>query len=133
MFTGLIQAVGQLERIVFQGAAGRLTLTAQFDSPLQIGESVAVNGACLTLIDQQAERLAFDVLRETFEKTALAGKKPGDRLNLERALRMGDPLGGHMVSGHVDGTGDVRRVETAGRDRILVIEAENLMADIVPK
>ena len=133
MFTGLIQAVGQLERIVFQGAAGRLTLTAQFDSPLQIGESVAVNGACLTLIDQQAERRAFDVLRETFEKTALAGKKPGDRLNLERALRMGDPLGGHMVSGHVDGTGDVRRVETAGRDRILVIEAENLMADIVPK
>jgi riboflavin synthase len=133
MFTGLVQQVGRLERISFQGDAGRLALSARFDSPLQIGESIAVNGACLTLVEQHGEKLVFDVLRETFEKTALQDKAPGAPLNLERALRMGDPLGGHLVSGHVDGTGAVRRIESAGRDKVLVVAAPALIAEIVPK
>ena len=133
MFTGLVQQVGRLERISFQGDAGRLELSAQFDAPLQIGESVAVNGACLTLVEQRGETLVFDVLRETFDKTSLRDKVPGAPLNLERALRMGDPLGGHLVSGHVDGTGDVRRIESAGRDKVLVVAAPALIAEIVPK
>ena len=133
MFTGLVQQVGRLERISFQGDAGRLALSARFDAPLQIGESVAVNGACLTLVEQRGETLVFDVLRETFDKTALRNKAPGATLNLERALRLGDPLGGHLVSGHVDGTGDVRRIETAGRDKVLVVAAPKLIAEIVPK
>lgn len=133
MFTGLVQQVGRLERISFQGDAGRLELSARFDAPLQIGESVAVNGACLTLVEQRGETLVFDVLRETFDKTALRDKSPGAPLNLERALRLGDPLGGHLVSGHVDGTGDVRRIETAGRDKVLVVAAPKLIAEIVPK
>jgi riboflavin synthase len=133
MFTGLVQRVGTLQQTVFEGEAGRLILTARFPAPLQIGESIAVNGACLTLVEQQGERLTFDVLRETFEKTALRGKNPGAPLNLERALRLGDPLGGHLVSGHVDGTGELLRVETAGRDHVLVLAAPSLLSEIVPK
>ena len=133
MFTGLVQQVGRLERISFQGDAGRLELSAQFDAPLQIGESVAVNGACLTLVEQRGETLVFDVLRETFDKTALRDKVPGAPLNLERALRLGDPLGGHLVSGHVDSTGEVLRIESAGRDKVLVIAAPALIAEIVSK
>ena len=133
MFTGLVQQVGRLEQISFQGDAGRLALAARFDAPLQIGESIAVNGACLTLVEQHGEKLVFDVLRETFVKTALRDKVTGAPLNLERALRVGDPLGGHLVSGHVDGTGEVRRIELAGRDKVLVVAAPALIAEIVPK
>ena len=133
MFTGLVQLVGRLEQVSFQGEAGRLALSARFDFRLQIGESIAVNGACLTLVEQHGEKLVFDVLRETFEKTALRDKVPGSPLNLERALRLGDPLGGHLVSGHVDGTGEVRRIEPAGRDKVLVVAAPALIAEIVPK
>ena len=133
MFTGLVQQVGRLERISFQGDAGRLALSARFDAPLQIGESVAVNGACLTLVEQRGGTLVFDVLRETFDKTALRDKTPGAPLNLERALRLGDPLGGHLVSGHVDGTGELRRIESASRDKVLVVAAPDLIAEIVPK
>ena len=133
MFTGLVQLVGRLEHIAFQGEAGRLTLSARFDAPLQIGESIAINGACLTLVEQAGDKLVFDVLRETFEKTTLRDKAPGSPLNLERALRMGDPLGGHLVSGHVDGTGLLLRLESAGRDKVLVVSAPALLAEIVPK
>ena len=133
MFTGLVQQVGRLDRISFQGESGRLQLFARFDDPLQIGESIAVNGACLTLVEQRGEILAFDVLRETFDKTALRDKAPGAPLNLERALRLGDPLGGHLVSGHVDDTGELRRIEAAGRDKALVVAAPSLISEIVPK
>ena len=133
MFTGLVQQIGRLERISFQGAAGRLALSASFDAPLQIGESVAINGACLTLVEQTGAHLVFDILQETFAKTSLRDKTPGALLNLERALRLGDPLGGHLVSGHVDGTGELRRAESAGRDKVLVVAAPGLITDIVPK
>jgi riboflavin synthase len=133
MFTGLIQQVGRLEQIAFQGESGRLTLSAKFASPLEIGESIAIDGACLTLVEQNGEHLSFDVLRETFDKTSLRGKRPGAPLNLERALRMGDPLGGHWVSGHVDNTGELVRIEEVGRDKALVISAPELAMEIVPK
>lgn len=133
MFTGLVQQVGRLERIAFQGEAGRLTLSARFGIPLQTGESIAVNGACLTLVETRGDQLVFDVLRETFDRTSLREKAPGAPLNLERALRSGDPLGGHLVSGHVDGTGTVRHVESAGRDKVLEISAPPLIPEIIPK
>ena len=133
MFTGLVQQVGRLEQISFRGEAGRLALSAEFDSPLIIGESIAINGACLTLVEQHGKTTLFDVLRETFEKTSLRDKSPGAPLNLERALRLGDALGGHLVSGHVDGTGELRRIDSAGRDKALFISAPGLIADIVPK
>lgn len=133
MFTGLIQQIGRLEEIKFQGDAGQLALSARFDAPLQIGESIAINGACLTLVEQRGDRLEFDVLRETFTKTALCDKASGAPLNLERALRMGDPLGGHLVSGHVDGTGELVRIEAAGRDKVLSVTAPGLLPEMVHK
>ena len=133
MFTGLIQQLGRMKEISFQGTAGRLTLTASFEASLQIGESIAINGTCLTLVQQSGTHLVFDVLQETFAKTSLRDKSPGALLHLERALRMGDPIGGHLVSGHVDGTGELLRVETVGRDNVLTIFAPDLIAEIVPK
>ncbi|MDR0993427.1 MAG: riboflavin synthase [Verrucomicrobiota bacterium] len=133
MFTGLVQQVGTLRQMAFQGDAGRLTLTAAFSIPLLIGESIAVNGTCLTLAEQSDDRLTFDILRETVERTALRRKAIGAPLNLERALRMGDFLGGHFVSGHVDGTGTLQRIEAAGRDKILHIAAPHLLSGILPK
>lgn len=133
MFTGLIQTTGRLQQVEFQGEAGKLVLSARFDNPLNIGESIAINGTCLTLVKQQENQLTFDVLRETFDKTALGSKSTGAPLNLERALRLGDALGGHLVSGHVDGTGEVIQIETAGRDKVLVVQAPSLVPEMVPK
>jgi riboflavin synthase len=133
MFTGLVQQTGRLEQVSFQGEAGRLRVAAAFSSPLEIGESIAVNGACLTLVESGADHLVFDILRETFEKTALRGKAPGAKLNLERALRMGDSIGGHLVSGHVDQTGEIQRLESTGRDHVLVIATPELISEIIPK
>ena len=105
MFTGLIQRVGTVKRV----SRGRgLVLEFQFEpwpEPLVKGESVAVNGTCLTVADCDATRFTADVLRETEARTGLAELLPGARVNLERALKAGDRFGGHVVQGHVDGRG----------------------------
>ncbi len=135
MFTGLVQQVGTLRSIEFEGECGRLRVAVTpWDRPLVVGESVAVQGACLTAVDFDSQTVVFDVLRETFGKTCLGGKPIGARLNLERALRMGDPLGGHIVTGHVDGVGRVAGIDRAGRDRILRIAcAPDLASMLVSK
>ena len=120
MFTGLIQQIGILARR--ETAAGGLRIAisgAPWNLPLTLGESMAVNGVCLTLTQIQGKNFAGDILQETLDRTTLGGKRPGAALNLERALRLGDSLGGHMVSGHVDGIGTVSRRQVQGRDWIL--------------
>ena len=108
MFTGLIQQIGTLARRETVAGGLRLVIAgAPWNPPLTLGESMAVNGACLTLAHIQGENFAGDILQETLDRTTLGGKRPGAALNLERALRLGDPLGGHMVTGHVDGIGVV--------------------------
>ena len=101
MFTGLIQRIGTVKRV----SRGRgLVLEFQFEpwsEPLVKGESVAVNGACLTVADCDATRFTADVLRETESRTGLAELLPGARVNLERALKAGERFGGHVVQGHV--------------------------------
>ncbi len=92
-----------------------------WDRPIHLGESTAVQGVCLTVTRADGARLTFDLLGETFQRTNLGEKRVGDPVNLERALRQGDPLGGHMVQGHVDGCGEVRAVESVGRDIELTI------------
>ena len=133
MFTGLVQCVGRLENLSFRGDSGRLTLSARMNGPFRMGESMAVNGACLTLVEQHGTQLVFDVLKETLDKTSLRDKSPGAPVNLERALRVGDLLGGHWVSGHVDGTGQLLQIESSGRDRILRIGAPEFIGEILPK
>ena len=116
MFTGLIEKLGTVRRV----SRGRgLVLEISFDpwnDPLVPGESVAVNGACLTVAKCDDTRFTADVLRETEERTGLGGILPGARVNLERALRAGARLGGHIVQGHVDGRGSLVSRTPRGRD-----------------
>ncbi len=107
MFTGLVEGLGRVDRTVEEGAGRRLTIAwpgRPADDPLALGESVAVNGCCLTVISTEGERFEVQAGPETLARTNLGGKTPGDRVNLERALRVGDRLGGHFVQGHVDTT-----------------------------
>lgn len=105
MFTGLIEEIGTLEAAQFAGDSGRLVVACKMAPDLSLGESVAVNGACLSVEKTDARSFTAFTSRETLERTTLKGAKPGQRLNLERALRLGDRLGGHMVAGHVDAVG----------------------------
>ena len=107
MFTGLVEAVGIVRSETARPPGMRLTLAAPADfvAPAQLGESVAVNGCCLTVTDFDAETLSFDVGDETLKRTNLGQRRAGAKVNLERAMRLGDRIGGHLVSGHVDGVG----------------------------
>ncbi len=135
MFTGLIQQVGQLSRWEKIKAGQRLIITSAAWAPaLAPGESLAVNGACLTIVYCQGREIACDVLQETLQRTTLGAKQPGAALNLERAVRMGDPLGGHMLTGHVDGVGTLLQQRSLGRDWLLQIAcSSDLLQGMVHK
>jgi len=103
MFTGLIEAVGKVTGVERHGAAARLTVEAPFPpAEIHMGDSIAVNGVCLTVVGNGGGTFAFDVSPETIDRTAFRRLKSGSRVNLERALRLSDRLGGHLVTGHAD-------------------------------
>jgi riboflavin synthase len=103
MFTGLIEDVGKVLKITRSGSSARLEVATSFPvEEIRLGDSVSVNGACLTVVEISSSTLAFDVSPETIDRTAFKWLKPGNHVNLERALKLGDRLGGHIVSGHVD-------------------------------
>lgn len=135
MFTGLIQKVGTLVGKKPRGAGMVLTLQHDaWESPLIKGESVAVQGVCLTVTTLRAGEFSCDVLNETMIKTNLGKKDIGAPVNLERALRADERLGGHIVSGHVDGLGTVIAFEQKGSDRVLEVSCdESLLNGIIPK
>jgi riboflavin synthase len=116
MFTGLIEEVGKVAAIDRVGEGARLQIITGLPlEEIRLGDSVAVNGVCLTVVQMGAGRLAFDVSPESMERTTFKGLRPGSPANLERALRVGDRLGGHLVSGHVDCMAVVReRREVSG-------------------
>ena len=118
MFTGLIQKLGALKQRARIGDAWSLAIQCEpWDEPLRLGESVAVQGVCLTVTQiHEGGGFTVDLLDETLARTALGRLPANALLNLERALRFSDRLGGHIVSGHVDECGRVARVETRGRD-----------------
>ena len=107
MFTGLIAELGSVEAIDRNGAGARLRIAAALGGDLSPGDSVAVSGACLTAVDPGPGGFAADVMNQTLELTALGALAPGSPVNLEPAVRAADRLGGHIVQGHVDGTGTV--------------------------
>lgn len=109
MFTGIIAAVGQLKSLESRGGDIRLHIDpAKLDlTDVKLGDSIAVNGVCLTVVEMASRSLQFDVSQETLQRTSLGQLKTGSEANLEKALAVGDRLGGHMVSGHVDGLGEV--------------------------
>lgn len=115
MFTGLIEGTGTLLKIDHRGVDAGMIIQADYIMhPLTLGESIAVDGACLTVTSFKGSVFTVDVSAETLSRTTLGRKPPGCRLNLERALKMGDRLGGHLVSGHVDGIGVLREKRREG-------------------
>ncbi len=105
-----------------------------WNRPVKPGDSIAVQGVCLTVARIEGRKMLFNVLAETFNRSNLASRKPGQLVNLEPALRAGDPLGGHIVNGHVDGVGHMKAVIPKGQDRLLEISAEpSLLRDMVYK
>ena len=108
MFTGIVEELGTIAEVTDQGDAIRLTVAAS--TVLEgtgLGDSIAVNGCCLTVSELGEGRWTADLMQETLDKTSLAGVAPGDRVNLERAVTVDKRLGGHIVQGHVDGVGEV--------------------------
>src|SRR4051812_40087504 len=110
MFTGIIEATATVDALepAADGTGARLAVSTELDvASLPLGASIAVDGVCLTVVEKTAGRSAADLGPETLARTTLGKLRPGDRVHLERPLRMGDALGGHLVSGHVDGVGTV--------------------------
>ncbi len=108
MFTGIVEELGRLKKLDKGAASARLTIEGAIVlQEVRLGDSIAVNGICLTVTAYHDRFFFVDVMAETLRKSNLAELKPGDRVNLERALRVGDRLGGHIVSGHIDGVGQI--------------------------
>ena len=122
MFTGIVEEVGSIRAVARKGDITRLDVAASLTREgSDVGASVAVSGVCLTVVERAPDGLAFEMGPETLARTSLGALRPGDAVNLERPLRFGGSLGGHLVLGHVDGTGTVEavsRVESTARVRI---------------
>ena len=130
MFTGIIEGSGTLAAIQTGAQIGRITISADFDlSDTRIGDSVAVNGACLTVTSLQGRRFTVDISPETISKTTFGQANIGQRLNLERALRLSGRLDGHLVSGHVDGVGRLESRTPAGNAVLLAFSAPRALTD----
>jgi riboflavin synthase len=115
MFTGLIEEVGEVHLWKARKGAGKLTVKTRLPlREMSSGSSIAVNGVCLTIVDKAKNRFTVDVSPETLKKTNLKMVRPGDLVNLERPLQVGDRLGGHFVTGHVDGIGAVQEIKKKG-------------------
>lgn len=136
MFTGIIEAVGRIAAFEERGGDQRIRIDAgALDlSQVSVGDSIAVNGVCLTAVELRAQGFAADVSRESLSLTTLGKLKAGARVNLEQALRLSTPLGGHLVSGHVDGVGTLLEVREDARSWRLQIHAPGELARyIAPK
>lgn len=114
MFTGLIEAIGSVRAMARNSRGARVEIGCPFTKDLSRGDSVAVDGACLTVVEMRPASFFADVSNETIQRTTLGDRNPGDPVNLERALAVGQRLGGHYVLGHVDVVGTVKRVTGLG-------------------
>lgn len=110
MFTGLVEGIASLTASTPQGSGVRLTFDLdRLAEGLTVGDSVAINGCCLTVVAIDGSHVSFEAGEETLAKTGLGGLRPDDRVNIERSLRVGDSMGGHFVTGHIDGQGTLRK------------------------
>jgi riboflavin synthase len=131
MFTGIITSNGTIESLERLDSGARLRLRTTFDEPLKRGESVAVNGVCLTVLPQGDGMLLTDVSNETLSRTTLGSLGTDTRVNLERALALGDRLGGHMVQGHVDTVGTLVSIASEGEFAVYRWSYPGEYADLV--
>lgn len=121
MFTGLVESIGIVRALEERGEASRLLLETPLARELSLGESLAVNGCCLTVTSREEGVVSFDLLGETLARTNLGAQTAGSRVNLERALRADGRFGGHFVQGHIDTTAEVISAETKGADFNLLV------------
>jgi riboflavin synthase len=134
MFTGLVETRATVARVERDGDGARLTVETPLAAELRDGDSVAVNGVCLTAVKADGASFSADVMVETLRRSSLGPLAGGDEVNVELPLRVGDRLGGHVVQGHVDGTGTVESVEAEGFARTVRIACDpELLAYVVEK
>lgn len=135
MFTGIVEQVGVLEDVRDAPGGKRLRIAAgPWAAHSAVGSSVSVSGVCLTVARADDRFLDFDVVPETLAKTTLGRKRPGDRVNLERSLRVGDRMDGHFVLGHVDGIAEVENVRTSSGEYVVELRPDaERMAYVIPK
>jgi riboflavin synthase len=132
VFTGLIMEMGEIVSLQKRKNGGRLSLTAPaMSKDAGIGDSISINGTCLTVVDIKDKMLAFDLSGETLKSTNLGLLRPGDKVNLESSLRFDSKLGGHFVTGHIDGVGTIRSRERVGDVLKFVIFAEEHITDFL--
>lgn len=136
MFTGIIEELGEVVALepsaTAQGDAWRLTVRGpRVVADASHGDSIAVNGVCLTVIDRTDDTFTADVMQITVDMTTVGGMRPGDRVNLERAAALGSRLGGHIVQGHVDGTARILAVTDAGGQRTVRFALDDALAHLV--
>lgn len=135
MFTGIIEEVGTLVAIERGETSATLTIAGERVSEgVRLGDSIAVNGTCLTVVGIAGTHLRFDAVPETIQRTSLKIVQVGDAVNLERSLAVGDRLGGHFVQGHVDGTGTLREIRDAENAHVLTVQlAPEMLRYLAPK
>ncbi len=130
MFTGLIEAIGAVRHIQQLGEQAKLSLDLPFRDELTLGDSVAINGCCLTVSRFAEDAVEFDLLEQTLRVTALGSLTAGSRVNLERAMILGGRMGGHLVQGHVDGVGIIEKIEARGQDHIIHVRLPHEIATL---
>lgn len=130
MFTGIVEAVGEIAAVAHTGNGRRLRIAAPFAPEVGAGDSVAVEGVCLTATAPGDEAFEVEAIATTLSRTTLGALEPGGRVNLERALALGDRLGGHLVQGHVDGVGEVVSVEPEGEHVLLDLRLPPEVAEV---
>ena len=135
MFTGIIEAVGKVSGVERGGKSVKLTVsTGHIAEDVNLGDSVAISGVCLTVVEIRPPHLSFDAVYETLRRTALENLRVGDSVNLERAVSVGSRLGGHIVQGHVDGVGTIASIRPVGDSWWVYVEVSpELMRYVVTK
>jgi riboflavin synthase len=132
MFTGIVEKTGTILRREPLERGLRMTISVTFaGGPPTVGESVAVDGACMTVTTASADAFSFEASAESLRRTTLGGRCAGERVNLERALTLADRIGGHLVSGHVDGTGRIVSITPEGESAVYEFEAEATVCQLV--
>jgi len=132
VFTGIIERVGEVASVTADAEFARIEVNAEeLARGVKLGDSIAINGSCLTVAAMAGDRLSFDAVRETLDCTNLGDLEKGSRVNLERAMQAGGRLDGHIVQGHVDATGSVRQLERNGDDVQFFVACPGDFADLL--
>ena len=129
MFTGIIESLGTIQRVISQGEGKILHIGCDLDlTHTRIGDSIAVNGACLTAVRLEKHAFSVDMAPETVSRTTFKAATPGTRVNIERAMQLSSRIDGHLVSGHIDGTGTITHIEKKSNAVILTVRVDTHLA-----